>query len=184
MNGLMLDLETLSLKSNAVIVSISAVQFDVTTGETGHKFEMFVDILPQMLQGADVSPSTLKWWSEQDSEAKASLISNKTVAPELALENFNEWVKSLFDDLNNVQLWGNGVTADNVWIRNMYDRHGVAFCLPYWSDTDVRTLVQLEGNYDLIKKNVGDFEGIKHNGIDDCLHQIKMCHEAYKLLKG
>ena len=38
MKDIMLDLETLSLDNNAVVVSIGAVKFDLATGETGETF--------------------------------------------------------------------------------------------------------------------------------------------------
>jgi len=45
MKHVMVDLETLSLNNNAVVVSISAVEFDLETGELGKTFEEGIDIL-------------------------------------------------------------------------------------------------------------------------------------------
>jgi hypothetical protein len=55
-------------------------------------------------------------------------------------------------------------TFDNVMVRNLYKRHNVDFILPYWCDTDVRTLVTLAN----IDTRDFPFKGIKHYGIDDC----------------
>lgn len=182
---IMLDLETLSLDSNAVIVSIGAVAFDLHTGETGNQFHFSVDILEQMLNKGHVSEDTLSWWSTQDTVAKSELVSKGTdaVSVQDAISSFNAWVTLNTADLKNTRLWGNGITADNTWIRNLYTRHGEKFILPYWCDNDVRTLVQLE-NYDKVMELTGKFEGVKHDAVADCIHQIKMCHTAYKLLKG
>ena len=44
---LMVDIETMGVSSNAVIASIAAVQFNINTGETGEKFEAYVDLKNQ-----------------------------------------------------------------------------------------------------------------------------------------
>ena len=187
MNDIMLDLETLALDNNALVLSIGAVQFDMKTGEVGKTFHISCDILEQLFNGAKIDLSTIKWWSEQDAKAKATILELRSSSPSLivahTLQVFNEWISGNFDNPKNVKLWGNGIAADNVWIRNLYKRHNLNFILPYWCDNDVRTITQLE-DYNKVCEVVGEFEGTKHDAIDDCLHQIKMCHTSYKLVKG
>lgn len=184
MRDIMLDLETLSLRNNAVVVSIGAVQFDLVTGEIGKIFHIGLNVMDQALNGGAIDQSTLNWWSSQSKTAKEKLMKLASASSTNdGLEAFTKWIEDTFKDLNNVRLWGNGVSADNVWIRNLYHRQGVNFCVPYWCDTDVRTLTQLE-DYDKVKELTGQFKGVKHDAIDDCTHQVKMCHEAYKLIKG
>ena len=183
MRDIMLDLETLSLDANATVLSIGAVQFDLHTGKMGNTFHIRLPILPQVLNGSHIDQSTLDWWNKQDITAKDQLIKLKEENNlDKALIDFNTWIKKHTTDIKNTRLWGNGVTADNVWIRNLYKRTKIDFILPYWSDTDVRTLTQLE-DYDKVKSIVGEFNGIKHDAISDCKYQIALCHVSYKLLK-
>lgn len=65
----MVDIETLGNKVDSVILSLSAVQFDITTGETTNEFEVHINIDSCILQGRNINQSTLLWWLEQDKEA-------------------------------------------------------------------------------------------------------------------
>ena len=175
----MLDIETLSTDSYGVITSISAVQFDIVTGQVFSTFEVALDIKEQLDLGSVIDASTVSWWFSQDEKAILATFRLQRVSVLSALTSFNEWINSLKLKNNDVKLWGNGCVFDNVMVRNLYKKAGIEFVLPFWCDTDVRTLVALSGI------NVKDFkfEGTKHYGIDDCKHQIKYCHAAYKELK-
>lgn len=180
MRDIMVDIETLGTDSNSVIVSISAVAFDITNGKSGKSFEVGITILEQTLYGGQIDNDTMQWWSNQSKDAKKALTRVTPRTVEQALLGFNKWlVDTVSVDLKDTKLWGNGSNFDNVLIRNLYRRHNIDFVLPYWCDNDVRTLVTLAN----INTRDYKFEGIKHNGIDDCKHQIKYSSEAYRSLK-
>lgn len=176
MKHIMMDIETLSTDSYGVVTTISAVQFDLETGKTGKTFEIGLDIKEQVANGAIIDTDTVVWWMSQDQEAIKAMLRISKINVKSALYTFNDWIKSLNLPLNDIKLWGNGVSFDNVMVRNLYKKTNIEFALPYWCDNDVRTLVTL-GNIDTRNYK---FDGIKHNGIDDCKHQIKYCHAAYK----
>jgi len=179
MKEIMVDIETLGTDSNSVIVSISAVAFDIANGKVGETFEVGIDILEQALHGGMVDNGTIAWWSTQSKEAKKTLTKISSQPVEQALSGFNKWlVDTVSVDLKDVKLWGNGSGFDNVIIRNLYRRSNIDFVLPYWCDNDVRTLVTLAN----IDTRDYTFEGVKHNGIDDCKHQIRYCSDAYRAL--
>ena len=167
----MLDIETLSTDSNGVIVSISVVQFDMETGEIGEIFEVGVGLKQQIASGAIMDPDTIIWWLEQSKEAQTQLLALPRRKVVDVLNAFNDWINFNFEEVKDVNIWGNGATFDNVMVRNLYRRHGIRFVLPYWCDKDVRTLTYLNG----IDTRDFKFVGTKHNGIADCLHQIKYC---------
>ena len=171
MKDIMVDIETLATDSNGVIVSISAVQFDLDTGDTEEEFEVGLSINPQIANGAVIDGDTVMWWLSQTKEAQTRLTDLKATPTDEALIVFNDWLLVMYptwDDRRNVRLWGNGATFDNVMIRNLYKRQGIEFVLPYWADNDVRTAVTLKG----IDTRDYTFMGVKHYGIDDCKHQI------------
>lgn len=175
----MIDIETLSTNSNGLVISISAIEFDLMTGNIGREFETGLKLKDQIAKGAVIDIDTVMWWLDQSKEAQKSLLSLvDEFHVEIALDNFNIWLDELECKNKNIRLWGNGATFDNVIVRNLYERHGITFNLPFWCDRDVRTLVDLA---DIQTKDY-KFDGIKHNGIDDCLHQIKYCVDAYKKL--
>lgn len=175
MNHLMLDIETLGTNSNALVVSISAVQFDINTNKIGEKFEVGLNKEQQLEKGAIIDQSTVQWWEQQSPEAKGMLDRLKKIDVYEALNSFNNWIKANFKVPSKIKLWGNGATFDNVIVKNLFTRHEIDFIIPYYADRDVRTLVYLSK---INTKNYA-FEGVKHNGLDDCLHQIKYCQDAY-----
>ena len=164
MNNVMVDIETFGTDSNSVIVSISAVKFDINTGELGSTFEIGLDIQEQLDNGAVIDGSTVMWWLEQSKEAQHELTRIDRIDVASALSHFNSFLYPTPD-----ALWGNGATFDNVIVRNLHKRHKIEFRVPFWADRCVRTYV------DMNDINTRDFKfvGTKHNGIDDCLHQIK-----------
>lgn len=172
---IMLDLETLSTDSNAVVVSISAIEFDRYTGEMLNAFERRLNIQQQIEANAVMDSSTVMWWLEQSKEAQNEL----TRLPEHevigVLREF-----TLFCKRNNATaIWGNGATFDNVILRNLYHKFNLELPLGFWTDRDVRTLVDLAG----IDTRSYEFDGVRHRGIDDCKHQIKYCVDAFNKLK-
>lgn len=171
MNHIMLDIETYGTSSNAVVVSISAVIFDMKTGEIGEEFEIGLDINEQVIKGGIIDQETIDWWDKQSGEAKSEL--NRLLKEPVydALTSFNNFISRNFTAPSKIKLWGNGATFDNVIVRNLYERQGIVFKIPYYADMDVRTLVYLNK----INTRGFTFDGIKHRGIDDCKHQIKYC---------
>lgn len=180
MNHVMIDLETLDTGSNSVILTISAVQFDLNTGKLGKEFEIGVYIDQQKDNGGTISENTQKWWDLPDqAEARKVLASIMTHPVDTVLKEFNIWLVGLNQSLNDIKLWGNGATFDNVILRNLYFREKVPFILPFWCDNDVRTLVTL-ANGDTREYK---FTGTKHKGIDDCKHQINYCVDMLNKMK-
>ncbi len=171
MKDIMLDIETLSTDSNAAVLSISAVQFDLQTGDVGSEFEIALKLGQQQLNGAVIDGDTVMWWFNQEDKAIKSITSMRPVGVGNALDQFNEWIENLGPKLNDMNLWGNGSNFDCVITRNLYKRQGKKFILPYWCDKDVRTVVNL---LDIDTRDYA-FKGVKHNGIDDCKHQINYC---------
>jgi len=180
MKYLMLDLETLGKGNNALVTTISAVQFDLSTGKIGAEIELGLDWEEEIEKGAEIDISTFRWWLNQNKEAQERMINTPTFAVKTALIQFANFIVKNFKDLNNVRLYGNGATFDNVIIRNLYQRHGIEFILPYWCDKDVRTLVDITG----INPRDYEFEGVKHRGVDDCKHQIKYCCDGYSKFRS
>lgn len=184
MKDIMIDIETLSANNNAVIVSISAVQFNLVTGKTGETFEIGISLEEQQKLGRDIAVDTVTWWLQQEKEAQHSLLSIDKVSIAEAIKGLNTFIATVASNCNvqlkKLNLWGNGSSFDNAIVRSLYKDVNSEFLLPYYCDRDVRTLVQI-AMFNPFKVR---FDGIKHNGIDDCKHQIKYCNMAYKQLLG
>lgn len=176
LNHIMLDIETLGTGSNAVVVSISAIIFDIKTGDIGECFEVGIDTNEQVIKGGIIDQETIDWWDKQSGEAKSELSRLLKEPVYDALTSFNDFIKRNFTAPSKIKLWGNGATFDNVIVRNLFKRQGIDFKIPYYADMDVRTLVYLAK----VNTKSYDFTGVKHRGIDDCKHQIKYCVDGYR----
>lgn len=175
----MVDLETLGNKPGAVIVSISAVQFDLVTGETGKKFSTFISLEDSIKQGLQMDASTVVWWLNQAKEAQEMLVDGiahgEHVTLQTALMDFNSFIINTFGNKSDVEVWGNSARFDFGLLCRAYDLAGIKYGWSHRNERCVRTLVSFCPE---IKKGT-KFEGVAHDGLYDCLHQIKYCSETY-----
>lgn len=171
----MLDLETMGKKSNAVIVSIGAVEFNMETGETGRAFYQVVDLQSCLDVGLIVNGSTIYWWLQQSDEARKRIcIKGEHIRTVLTL--FGSWMQ---DRVAKINIWGNGARFDIGILEDAFVACGFNEMPWYFrSERDVRTLVGFAPD---IKANM-PFEGVEHDPIADCKHQIKYCSETSRRL--
>ncbi|ENO0555095.1 3'-5' exoribonuclease, partial [Escherichia coli] len=168
---LMLDLETMGTNTNAPIVVIGAVFFDPQTGEIGPTFYIVISLADAMTTGAVPDGSTIEWWLAQSSEARSAILVDQVKLKD-ALLRFREFISEHSDE-KFVQVWGNGATFDNTILRRSYERQGITCPWHYCNDRDVRTIVEQGKTIDFDAKTAIPFEGVRHNALDDALHQAK-----------
>lgn len=183
-NDLMVDIETMSTKSNAALVSIGACMFNLKENVIGPKKYIVVDHYNCFEHGLDQNMDTMQWWSRQSPEAQAVFSDpNKVELPE-ALQALTQFIVDN-KGFGQVQAWGNGATFDNVILQNAYDAVKLERPWAFWADRDVRTLVQLGKDlHNFNPKSDMLFEGVAHNAADDAVHQAKYCNVIYQRLIG
>ena len=188
---IMVDLETLGTRQDAIVLEISAVEFNCHTGEIGEVFDAKLDIDEQVQYRRSLNCETLQWWFKQDEEARKNIFDEDVdiirfnIPWELA--EFSNFVERCNNKCNSdsdrrvVKLWGNGSLFDLGILQNMYET-----CLPnmklpwkFWAVNDVRTIVDLNTD---VKKNC-KFDGTPHCAVDDCKHEIKYLVETLKTIK-
>jgi len=181
MNDLMIDIETLGNKVDSVMLSISAVQFDLPTGKLGEEFHIDIDAESCVRAGLNMSVDTIMWWFEQDEDARMKMVntykSGETVQLAEALYKFNTWIEETFDT-KKVMPWGNSNRFDLGIIAYSMQKCYMEPAWKHWNEKDVRTLNALAPHF----KKEEVFQGIKHYGIDDSKFQISYCHKAYKFI--
>jgi DNA polymerase III epsilon subunit-like protein len=169
---LMLDLETMGHNSNSCIVSIGAVEFNIETGDTGREFYINIDLQSCLDAGLHVTGSTVYWWLQQSNEARCKLLEDPIILAD-ALYSFTRWLGT-----NQYYIWGNSARFDCGLLENAYDKLKIPAPWTHNLERDVRTLVSFAPD---IKKET-KFEGVKHDAIDDCKHQIKYCSKIWNKL--
>lgn len=155
----MLDLETMSTKSNAAIVSIGAVMFSKDDGIVD-KFYRTVDLRTSKAAGLHIDPETVKWWGQQSEEAQKALTIDN-VSLNQALDDFTEWYGK-----EKIPVWGNGSTFDNVILSHAYDSLNLTKPWPWYLDYCYRTMKNIYKKVEADKR-----EGVHHNALDDAIFQ-------------
>lgn len=157
----MVDLETLSTRTTAAIISIGACKFNPATMSITDTFHIVVDKQSCHEAGLHVDPETIKWWEKQSPEARAaSYDCTSGVMIGEALRAFAEWC-------GDVEVWGNGSDFDNAILANAFAVVGIPQPWKFWNNRCYRTMKNQHPGTKLTR------HGTHHNAVDDAVTQAK-----------
>ena len=164
--SVMIDLETLSNKKTAAILSIGAVKF--TDTEIIDTFYQNISPKSCVEAGLHVSKDTLQWWTEQNHEAWEACKVDRVDLTE-GLQKFKDWYgpKSRWT-------WSCGVDFDVVIMDHAFDAVGST---PPWKWFDSRCFRTFKALFPIELAR----EGVHHNALDDAIHQSRY---LIKVLNG
>ena len=161
----MVDIETLSVRPYAAILSIGAVAFNVEQGVLD-TFYVNVDAQSCKDVGLHVSKDTVAWWAKQSKEARQALVTNQLPITE-ALHKFSDW----FGSDRNTVIWGNGSAFDISILESAYYNTDINIPWTPWKVQCFRTVLNLVGvNNKAIRDSENDTH---HNALDDAMSQTK-----------
>lgn len=160
MRNIMIDTETLGVRSSSVIISIGAVPFD--DAAIGPGFYQRVDIQSCLDVGLTVDASTIEWWMTQSDEARAAF-DEKGVPLRAALNRLSE----LFEGSELV--WANGVNFDVPILENAYHACGMVVPWKFYNTRDYRTVKNMFPKEFLNSLRVEPV--VAHNALDDARAQ-------------
>lgn len=158
-----LDLETTDIGSNSRILSIGAVLFNKEDTKLGNIFYREISKESCDKYSFTTSQETMAWWSEQSYEARR-VFTNPGTDLEIALDDFAAFLKVYSTD---VRVWGNGSDFDNVILSNAYSVTGKPLPWSYRGNRCYRTY----WNEAMVKPEETSFIGVKHNALDDAVHE-------------
>lgn len=173
MKDISIDIETLSTRFDAAILSIGAVAFNRDTGELGERMYAEVDVDSAMAKG-HVSGSTLEWWMQQDGQARQVFISTNKTHLVVALGRLSRFLARHPD----AKVWGNGATFDITILEHAYASMGLTVPWKYFNIRDMRTIMEAATALGFDKRSM-PFEGTKHNAVDDAAHQARVIARAW-----
>lgn len=180
---LMVDMETMGNSPDAPIVSIGAVFFDPSTGNTGAEFYQVVSLESSMSFGMKPDASTIQWWLKQSSEARSAILVDEAMGLLETLELLADFIaENAANGSHTVQVWGNGCSFDNVILRRAYTLTDTPFAVPFRNDRDVRTMVELGKSVGINPRFDIPFEGDMHNALSDARHQVKYVSAIWQRL--
>jgi hypothetical protein len=186
-NDVMVDLETLSTDTDAVVLSIGAVRFrtdvvddPITIRNPDRSFYARLDTVEQEENGRDVNPDTMEWWDKQSSAARA-VFNEKPEPVAKVLAAFTEFC------MGAKRIWGNGNMFDNAIMRDLYQDYDAEYPVNYWQDLDVRTVTYMWNfltNWRSKGKRPEIIVGEEHNALDDARRQVIQVQRMINELKG
>jgi len=182
--SMMVDVETIGNESTPIIIQLSAVIFNIETGETYEEFDQLIDPATSVKYGLNSSASTIDWWLIQPKEAFNKVVVkaiNEGLDICVVLDNFAKFIETAKKNhkVKAIKWYGNG--DDWSWVASNYYATKRNPPVPFWDSLDVRTPVEWGIKIlNINPKKTTVFQGIKHDAISDCTHQIKYLCEIYK----
>lgn len=164
---IMLDIETMSTKPDAAIVSIAAVAIE--PGKVSqHFFYRTVSLESSLASGGVIDHATEAWWDlPKNAEARSywDVPEDASVSIKEALVVLRSFIVQFDAPL----IWGNGVNFDNLILSRAYERLSLNCPWAYRQDMCFRTLRKIYAD----KVPEPKFNGIAHVAFDDANHQAK-----------
>jgi hypothetical protein len=171
-DDVMLDIESFGNGRNACMVQIGAIYFDRLTGDNGKKIKINFDAREMQRMGADLDADTVYWWLLQNPEAQRSVCDNPRSDIRAALLELDQFLK-------HAQMIWSHASFDFPIVQETFKRAALKPTFPFRASRDIRTLLDLAGtDYKAIKR-----EGVHHDALGDCEHQIKYCVPAFVALQ-
>jgi hypothetical protein len=168
----MIDLETLSTKPNATILTIGGVKFDpYSFTEPSQGMYHRIDVDSQTAMGRDVMQETIDWWGTQPAEVRDEALGDEDrIDLKYFVKQVNKW--SVGVDV----FWCQGPLFDYAILQNFYAQMKVPVPWNYWQIRDSRTLFSLVPR-DLNEKRTG-----LHNALEDCYFQARKVQKVFRQL--
>lgn len=166
----MLDLETLSTRPDATILTFGACKFNPYTQEDitqGIYFRINVD--EQIGLGRHVDDNTIEWWGKQAEDVYAEAFDPND---RISLEEFSKELNRFIVGCDNI--WAQGPVFDIVILENLYRQMGLPCPWQFWQIRDSRTLLSTLG--DPREKNKAGL----HNALEDAVSQAQAVQYVYK----
>jgi DNA polymerase III epsilon subunit-like protein len=166
-DDVMIDIETLSIRPNATIVSIGAIKFNrlgpLQKLESMDQFYVRVSRESCEILGSQTDKETIDWWAKQDEKVRYEALENPEDRLDIkeALIKLREWIGK------STIVWGHGDDFDCVVLNEAYRMCGQETPWKFWNTRDTRTV------YDLSGIRITDLPpNDKHHPIHDCYRQI------------
>jgi hypothetical protein len=167
----MIDLETLGVDPNSVILTLGALKFDPNSSENPYQEMYFrVDVDSQTEMGRKVDNNTLDWWGKQPTEIFEEALGEKDrISVEDMLKRINKFAVGV--DV----FWCQGPLFDYAILQDIYRQMGIPAPWQYWQIRDSRTL------FSLVPREKEDRTGL-HNALEDCRFQARKVQRVYRQL--
>jgi hypothetical protein len=167
----MIDLETLGVEPDCVVMTIGAIKFDPFTDAEPHSgLYLRCDVDEQTAIGRTIDDNTLAWWAKQDEAIKEEAFGEHERA---SMDQVTKAINKFCVGLD--VLWCQGPLFDYAILQNLYKQVGKPCPWHYWQIRDSRTLFSMmpQDPRKAIQESL-------HNALADCYYQAKCVQQSYK----
>jgi len=167
----MLDIETLSTRPDAVVLTLGAVKFDPWSNEVDTDSGLYIrcNVDEQISLGRHVQEETLTWWGKQAEDVREEALGDHNrVNVHDTLDQINRFI------VGSNNIWCQGPAFDIVILENLYRQVDRPAPWQFWQIRDSRTLFGVHGD--------PRDKGAKgaHNALIDCYYQAQAVQQVYK----
>lgn len=168
----MIDLETLGTKHDAVVLTLGAVKFDpYSEGVTDQTLYFKIDVDQQVTLGREVNDKTVEWWGTQPDVVREEAFSE---IDRVSLDDATAQLNKFLVGVTNI--WAHGPAFDIVILEDLYRQLGKPIPWNFWQIRDSRTLFCL--GVDPRDKNREDL----HNALGDSISQALGVQKVFSQL--
>lgn len=135
----MIDIETLGIEPDTIVLSVGAVKFDAYTQQEPYDRKIWrPSVDEQVAVGRTTSDDTLAWWSKQPEDIQDLAFTEQGRLP--VLEMMTEINRYL---VGVDKIWCQGPQFDMLILENMYKQFAHHTNWMYWQIQDCRTIFNM-----------------------------------------
>lgn len=191
LTNLIIDIETLGIRTSSVILSIGCVPFKFEEHITcldeylEKGFYVKFNVIEQLKAGRTTDTGTIEWWKEQSAEARSVLYpSAEDVSVLHGLRQLTDFIDNSGYSHSKSHIWARGQDFDFPKIADLCYTNN--FPLPYntWMSRDIRTYIDVltgNGRGQYSAHIEGETNMVVHNALFDCAMDAIRMTEIYKL---
>jgi hypothetical protein len=169
----MLDVETLGLRENTVVLSIGACVFD----SAGLGADFYIELSPDRQHGS-IDLSTIRFWLNQESKGIQCPISG-TASVQEAIVSLGEFLGDACQgEYEDLVIWANGIDFDLPKVTNLYNYLGLPVPWKYNAVRDARTIYKTFALYGTKPEHLA-----KHNALADAQYQASYLASIFNNLQ-
>lgn len=168
---LMIDLETMSFRMNAVVLELGYCLFNPFGEGIEFSATLRPDVEEQILAGRHMSYSTVKWWMRQDELARKKVTSDEFQV--LGVQYFLDNIQCGIPWSTIDGIWCHGANFDAPILDDLFQQYKMKAPWKYNQVRDTRTVYWLWPT-DMIQATV------KHSAEDDAIAQALTVQKCLK----
>lgn len=173
----MVDIETLSTKTNAAILTIGAIKFkrymSVKPLDKMDTFYTRITLDSCKAIGLSTDKKTIQWWNKQSTEARDEIFSpDNRVSIQEGLQDFADWYPK------DAIFWAHGITFDAVILENAFRKCNIEVPWNFWKLRDTRTLFDITH---VTREPIHKDD--EHNALCDCYRQVITLQNAFQKIR-